>query len=123
MTRDELIAQLRDIHLPPAADTPAVLDFSLWPIVVFAVIWAAMLGLRYWRRNAWRRDARDALRSIEADPDRTEQWATLLDLAVKIAHVRGRMARLPEIAYRAPDQIDDADTRALIVHLRIEASR
>ena len=123
MTRDELIAQLRDIHLPAGADSATGLAFALWPIATFTLILAVMLGLRFWRRSAWRRAARVALRHIEANPDRTEQWITLVDLAVKIARVRGQMTPLPEIAYRAPGRVDGADTRALVVHLRAEASR
>ena len=123
MTRDELIAQLRDIHLPAAADSPTGLDFALWPIAMFMVIWAVMLGLRFWRRNAWRRDARAALRRIEANPDRTEPWVALIDLAVRIAHIRGQVTPLPEIAYRAPNRVDVADARALVEHIRAETSR
>ena len=90
---------------------------------MFMVIWAVMLGLRFWRRNAWRRDARAALRRIEANPDRTEPWVALIDLAVRIARVRGQVTPLPEIAYRAPNRVDEADVRVLVEHIRAETSR
>ena len=123
MTGDELIAQLRDIHLPPVTDNSTILDFALWPIAVFMLIWAVVLGVRFWRRNAWRRDARAALRRIESNSNRAEQWAALLDLAVRIAHIRGQATPLPEFAYCHPDRVDDADTLVLVQHIRTDASR
>ncbi len=123
MTREELIAQLRDIHFPPLVDHVPGLDFAIWPIALLAMIWIGIRAVRFWRRNAWRRDVRAALKRIESRIDRAEQWPALLDLAIKIAHVRGRATPLPAIAYRRPDQIGDADMRALVRHIRAETSR
>ena len=120
MTRDELIAQLRDIHLPPTGDDPSVLGFAVWPIIVFAFILLVTLGYRAWRLSAWRRDARAALRRIEGNLGPTEQWPALLNLAVRIARIRGRTTPLPEIAYRVPDKVDQATIQTLAAHIRAE---
>lgn len=37
MTQEELLGQLRDIHLPAETTVAPILGFSLWPIIAFAL--------------------------------------------------------------------------------------
>jgi hypothetical protein len=118
MTRDEIIAQLRDIHLPPTRDVDFGLVFAWWPLALFAVAGIVLLGLAAWRRNAWRRAARERLRRIKTYRDRGERWRALLRLALDISRARIGCTPLPEAAYRAPQTIDDGDVAALAEHVR-----
>lgn len=123
MTQEELVAQLRDIHLP--ADTTAAVDlgFALWPIIVLALLLGSVVVVRYWRRTAWRRLARASLTAIEAERDLELRWSSLTMLAAQIARRSGRPDIVPRSAYRNPETITDADAKALGAHLRKEIVR
>jgi hypothetical protein len=118
MTAQELLAQLRDIHVP--ADPGAATDtgFALWPVIVFVVLLAALLMAGYRRRTAWRRQAGAALKIIEAEPDPARRWSALLRLAMQIARHCGRTDTIPQAVYRNPAAVTDADAAALCRYLR-----
>ena len=97
MNRDELIAQLRDIHLPAEAVEAAPLDFAFWPIVAYLATTMLVLAIIYWRRSAWRREVHAELRRIEGNPDRQGRWLTLIALAVRVSRLRGLRAPLPTV--------------------------
>ncbi len=124
MTQAELLAQLRDIHLPAATTSTPVPDaFALWPIIAFAIGLAIVLAASYWRRTAWRRQARAALKAIEAESDLAQRWSSLLAIAATIARKSGRPDIVPRSAYRHPSAVTNEDATALGLHLRREIVR
>ena len=123
MTQEELLRQLRDIHLPADSAVEPAMGVALWPIIVFALALALILVARYWRRTSWRRQARSALRVIETDRDLVRRWSSLLQLAVQLARISGRPGIVPEFAYKHPQSVTDDDATALGAHLRREIAR
>ncbi len=123
MTREEILAQLRGVHLPPSAVDSGEVVIALWPLWTFLAIVLLLAAVRWWRQNTWRREARAALGQIEALADPIARWDALLDLSIRIAHVRDRVEPLPALAYRAPETIADDDTRALAKHIRDRLNR
>lgn len=123
MTREELIVQLRGVHLPPAAADSAEIVIAQWPLWTLAAIALLFGTIRWWRQNTWRREARAALARIEAITDKSARWRRLLGLAIQIAQVRGTEYPLPPFAYRAPETVDGKDTDALARHIRGGLSR
>ncbi|ETW98775.1 MAG: hypothetical protein ETSY1_17485 [Candidatus Entotheonella factor] len=123
MTQAELLAQLRDIHLPPDSTAVAATGFALWPIITFLLVLGGILVAGYWRRTAWRRQARASLKTIEAECDLERRWSSLLTLATQIARISGRPGIVPRSAYQKPQAITDEDAAALGAHLRKEIAR
>ena len=118
MTVDEVIAQLRDIHLPPEADEGLGFTFSIWPLAVFATVCFAVFLVVAWRRSQWRRDVRVELRRIQADSNPLHRWPALLALALEISRLRAYRHPLPEVAFRAPDTVTAEDVAALAAHVK-----
>ena len=118
MTLDEVNAQLRDIHLPPAAHEGLGFTFAIWPLAVFAAICFAVLLVATWRRSQGRREARAELRRIRADSNPLHQWPALLALALEISRLCAYRHPLPEVAFRAPDTLTTADVAALAAHVK-----
>ena len=118
MTREEILAQLRGIHLPPSAAESGDVGIAHWPLWTFLVLVLLFAAIRWWRQNAWRREARVALSQIEAETDPTVRWDALLDLSIRVARVRERGEPLPALAYRAPDTVADGEVQALAKHIR-----
>lgn len=123
MTPEELVMQLRDIHLPPNAEPIQTNDFALWPIVVFVVVVGSAALIRRWRRNAWRREVRAELRRIGREQDVQTRWSELQRLAKWISDHRGRRIALPVCAFRDPNSISAAEALELSAHLRTEAAK
>ncbi len=123
MTQEELLAQLRDIHLPADTTAATPLGFALWPIIALAFVLGGVWVVRYWRRTAWRRQARVSLKAIEAERDLERRWSSLLTLAAQIARLSGRPEIVPTSAYQNPQAVTDEDVTALGAHLRQEIAR
>lgn len=69
MTPEEILAGLRDIHLP-AAEASALSHgtYSPWPLAVTVAVLLAMFLLRLWRRGAWRRSLARQVDDFIANP-------------------------------------------------------
>ena len=118
MTVDEVIVQLRDIHLPPDANEGLGLDFAIWPLAVFGTICFTVFVLVVWRRNQWRRETRAELRRIQANSNSLYLWPALLSLALETSRLSGHRYPLPELAFQAPDTVTDEDVAALVAHVK-----
>ena len=118
MTVDEVIAQLRDIHLPPEADEGLGFTFAIWPLAVFATVCFAVFLVAAWRRSQWRGEARSELRRIQADSNPLHHWPALLVLASEISRLRAYRHPLPEVAFRSPDTVTAEDVAALAAHVK-----
>ena len=123
MNEDDVLAQLRDIHVPADVGTAAPVDFAPWPFIVLAVVIGVILAIRYWTRNRWRRGAKTDLARIISVEDPSAQWSMLLAFAGGLSSRAGREITLPNLAYRHPASITDADRAELISHLRVELGR
>ena len=118
MTVDELIVQLRDIHLPPDANQVLGLEFAIWPLAVFGAISFSAFALMAWRRNRWRREKRAELRRIQASALASTLWPALLSLALETSHLSGHRYPLPESAFQAPDKVTHEDVASLVAHVK-----
>jgi hypothetical protein len=122
MTQAELVAQLRDIHLPADASAAAA-GWAWWPIITLALALGVVLLAGYWRRTAWRRQARAWLESIETERDLERRWSSLVMLAAQVARRAGRPEIVPPSAYRRPQAVTREDIEALGAHLRQAIAR
>lgn len=116
MTPDDILQDLRDIHLPEAEAAPSG-GLAPEPLLVFAVVAIVLLAVRLVRRHRWRLDALSRLRRIDAVPDPTLRWQALVGLLHQIA-TRVPAGRPPDAAFRPPGRASRADADALGRHLR-----
>lgn len=123
MNEQEVLAQLRDIHVPIALSDAAPVELAVWPFIVLAVIAAALLAIRFWRRNQWRQGARAEFARIIEIEDRAAQWPLLTAFAASLASRAQRSVTLPNLAYRHPDTISDTERAAFVDHVRAELRR
>ena len=88
MTPQEILRDLRDIHMPEQAAEATAIGIVLLPGVVVSVL-ALFMGLIMWRRrSAWRRDALKHLDTIESRAvtgQIQEEWMALAVLLRRIA--------------------------------------
>ena len=117
MTPEELLAQLRDIHLPADAPQAPPAGFAIWPIAVFLAIFAGVLAVRYWKRHAWRWQARAALREIGKEQDFERRWSKLASLAEHVARMSAKTTALPAAAYRHPSNLTEDDAGSLSAYV------
>ncbi len=88
MKPEDLITNLRDIHLPPTEQQSLLSDMVWWPLAVFALILLLWLSGIWRRRNAWRREVKSTLDQIDdaAAAGRLEAaWQQLAHLLKRIA--------------------------------------
>ena len=123
MNNDEVLSQLRDIHLPEVADTGAGAGFAIWPFIVFGTIVCVILAIRIWNRNAWRRQARNELAAILSVDDPETRWARLLRFASELPERAGRRISLPRITFQRPEALDEGARSELVDFLNAELRR
>lgn len=123
MTPEALIAQLRDIHLPPDAGGGWLDDFALWPFMVLGAAVLALIAVRAWRYLGHRHAARTKLNNILRTADPRQQWPLLLSFASQLADNSKRRTPLPNIAYHRPESVTDAERQAFVEYLRNEIKR
>ncbi|MGI9407885.1 MAG: DUF4381 family protein [Hyphomicrobiaceae bacterium] len=123
MKEDDILAQLRDIHLPEALNATTTTEFVAWPFVVLALAVLAIGVARLWNRNQWRRSARAELSQILSQTDQATQWATLLAFADGLPGRSGRRITLPNTAYLRPETITEDQRSEFISFLNAELRR
>ena len=94
MTPEEILRDLRDIHLPDQGADAAGTGIVWWPVLLVVILVLLSLALAWRRRSAWRREIARHLDAIEKDADRgrtREAWTALAVLLRRIAMtVEGR---------------------------------
>jgi hypothetical protein len=120
---EEVLAQLRDIHLPAEIAGSTAIEFAAWPLIALAVAVGAILLVRFLIRDQWRRRARAELSRITDIDDQGAQWSQLLAFATGLSSRAGRAVTLPDLAYRHHDTITDSERTAFITHLSAELGR
>lgn len=123
MKEDDILAQLRDIHVPALLDVVTTTEFVAWPFAVLAVAILAIALARLWNRNQWRRRARADLSQILSQTDQATQWSALLAFADGLAGRSGRRISLPNTAFVRPETITDDQRSEFISFLSAELSR
>ncbi len=95
MTPEEILADLRDIHLPEMAAGGATADLVLWPVLLVLAAALLVACLIWRRRTIWRRDFFHDLSQIEHTVEERgehEGWAKLAQLLKRLAIQRhGRL--------------------------------
>ena len=98
MTPEEILRDLRDIHLPEQATNAAGAGFVLWPtaLVVTLALFAAWLAWR--RRSSWRREIIGHLDAIERDVAEGRAFKGWTDLAILLRRIAMRLCDRRDIA-------------------------
>ena len=123
MSEDEVLAQMRDIHLPAELAAAAPVAFASWPFIALAVVIAVILLVRFWRQQQWRRTARTEFARIVAIAEPAAQWPVLLAFAASLSERARRPVDLPALIYRRPETISDAEREQLVSAIRAELAR
>jgi hypothetical protein len=88
VTPEEILNDLRDIHLPDAMAETAGIGFVYWPALLVIALTVLAIGLGWRRRSAWRRDIVRRLDAIERDASEgrvREGWTALALLLRRVA--------------------------------------
>lgn len=98
MTPDEILRDLRDIHLPEQTDVATTAGLILWPAatVVAATLIAVWFAWR--RRTAWRREITSHLDRIERIAREGRAFSGWTELAVLLRRIAIRVGDRREIA-------------------------
>lgn len=96
MTPEEILRDLRDIHIPEQTTGAPAFDIILWPAsVVLSVALIACLVM-WRRRSAWRRDALKHLDKIEQEAVSGELQAGWTALAVLLRRLAVKTSERPD---------------------------
>ncbi|NKC13945.1 MAG: hypothetical protein GKR94_17685 [Gammaproteobacteria bacterium] len=124
MKEDEILARLRDIHIPgEIGAASSAFDFALWPIVAFALFVLAIIAARVWRARRWRALARADLAHILTETDASEQWARLLTFAQGLSARSNQAVALPAVAFHRPEHITTEQRSQFVAFLREQLRR
>lgn len=108
MTVNEILADLRDIHLPASEITTlGAKGFNYWPLVIAIAILGGILLLRRWRAGAWKRRLLQELNSFISSPE-TLGISGLLVLRGEVAAHGLTVPSLPAAFFGPPDVLDSA---------------
>ena len=116
MTPQEILQELRDIHLPDPPTATAAGGLAWEPFALLAAIVAAAALAAWLRRSRWRRDARRELRASARIRPAAAQWPLLLDLLRRSAPFAGAPPP-PDCVFLPPDRISEAEVRELRTHI------
>ncbi len=115
-TPQEILTELRDIHLPVVAEAEAPLTLDPRPFVVLAIVIAVVVLIRYLRATHWRRQARRRLQEIAAIQDPAQAQTALTSLLNAIPE-RARLSTLPDSVFRIDAKAKPQDVAALRTHV------
>lgn len=88
MTPDQILADLRDIHLPEIEAGAITAHLVLWPLVLVLLAALVVAWLIWRRRTLWQRDFTEELKKIEhiaEERGEGEGWAGLAYLLKRLA--------------------------------------
>lgn len=116
MTPEELLRDLRAIHLPEPVDpTPNVLAFEPFLVAGVLILVTALVAFR--RRRLWRRRARALLLEIDREPTPGVRWSKLVALAAGVSR-HARSGPLPDCVFRPADRIGSEEVTAVRGYVR-----
>lgn len=115
MSPAEILAEMRDIHLPGNLHEALPARFAPEPFYLLAAVLAA-LGLVWWRRRTtWRREAAAELKAALAEPEPDRCWTRLTGLLRQVG--RYRRARPPDCLFLPPERVGPAEIETLAGHI------
>ena len=123
MNEDEVLAQLRDIHLPAEAVQSAPVEFALWPFLVLVAIAGVVLLVRAWRGAFERRQAIRELEHILSVHDDANRWQRLLAYAARLSARIGGRLELPDVAFQRPDRLSADERTSFVDFLKAKLGR
>jgi ABC-type uncharacterized transport system YnjBCD permease subunit len=123
VNEEEVLTQLRDIHLPAQLEQAVTSGFAGWPFAVLALLVCLILVLRLRNRGRWRRRARTDLSRILSVDDQATQWTLLLEFATGLSARSGRPVTLPHTAFMRPDDLSEQQRSEFIGFLHTEIGR
>lgn len=94
MTPDEILQELRDIHLPQVETTSEPLILDPAPFVILGLLTVAVAAVRYYRGTRWRREAHARLDEVKGLEDTDEASSALVRL-LRAIPARTRLSSLP----------------------------
>ncbi len=117
MTPEEILLELRDIHLPAeaAAAAPA-LQLASGPFLIALAVLAIWVVVARRRATLWRRQGRARLAALKREPSSARAFDEMTDLAAALARA-GRAGPAPAEAHLPPERIGPAERAALRAHL------
>lgn len=117
MTPEEILLELRDIHLPPEP-AGAALSPSLAPepILLALALLAALVLVARRRATRWRRQGRARLAALRREPSEARAFEGMTALAAALSRA-GRAGPAPAAAHLPPERIGAAERAALRAHL------
>jgi hypothetical protein len=115
-TPQEILTELRDIHLPAVADAQTPLSLDPRPFIVLAAIVVIIAIIRHLRATQWRREAKRRLQEIAAISDTAQAQSALTTLLSAIPD-RARLSTLPDSVFRTQDSAKPEDVTALRAHV------
>ncbi len=117
MTPEDILAELRDIHLPDGGGDAVPTGLAPEPFALLALILCGLVTLRWLRRGRWRRGVRARLRLLDGVLDREARWRSMIALLQETAP-RARGVLPPEAVFRPANRATDADVAMLRDHLK-----
>ena len=123
MNEEQVLEQLRDIHVPAALERTVNTDFALWPFAVLALIVSLILLTRLWNGGRWRRHAKAELCQILSNDNQETQWSQLLKFATDLSARSGRPLTLPEAAFMPPDTLSEQQKTDFVKFLNAQLER
>lgn len=116
MTPEEILKDLRGIHLPLTAETATAPGFSAAPFLILALV-ALIAAAAIWRRrNHWRRSAAARLQNAGMAGSPSVAWAQMLVLLGDLARI-GRAGAPPSCAHLPPERVGPEECERLRRHL------
>ena len=116
MSPEEILRDLRDIHLPSSPEAALPARLAPEPFYILAAVLLA-LGLVWWRRRTtWRREAAAELDAALADTEQAQRWSRLTMLLRQVG--RYRKSRPPDCLFLPPERIGAAEIGVLAGHIR-----
>ncbi|MDJ0981961.1 MAG: DUF4381 family protein [Kiloniellales bacterium] len=116
MTPEELLRDLRDIHLPVVSGGGSGFELAIEPFLILAALLLLLGAVSLRRRRLWRHQARAQLRRIDDTAAPVEQWPQLLELVRQTARLS--RARPPDCVYLPMARIGSAEIALTRRYLR-----
>lgn len=98
MTPEEILLDLRDIHLPEQTAEAAGVGMVFWPAAIVAAIALLAGWMAFRRRSTWRREVVRHLDAIERDAGEGRVLEGWTELAVLVRRIAMRLCDRQDIA-------------------------
>lgn len=119
MTPEEILLELRDIHLPAAASGSASSPpFAPEPFLLAGAVLAALVFAAWRRATRWRRQARARLAALSHERSADLVFAGMTALAADLSR-SGKAGPAPAAAHLPPGRVGSMENAALRRHLQM----